>query len=170
MNSNDNSAMILIMWVFIFLCVNFLDLRYWIRPWSHVGCAGTHVCCCGPSRLWERIWATWSPGKVASQSIRVSVAYGYLQIWVCGPISLLCIFFSMGVFYHCPTSFTTMGFKLLTDQENFSWKIFSTPTVMVCATSDGSPPFYAIITLAIVPGQRTSAPTLRSMPLSSPRR
>jgi len=41
--------------------------------------------------------------------------------------------------------------------------IFSTPTVMVSATSDGSPPFYAIITLAIVPGQRTSAPAPRSI-------
>ena len=48
-----------------------------------------------------------------------------------GAKSGLCIFFSMGVFYHCPTSFTTMEFVLLADREKFFLKIFSIPTRMV---------------------------------------
>ena len=55
----------------------------------------------------------------------------------------------MGVFYHCPTSFTTMLIKCyatVTILKNF---FFLRPTVMVCATLDGVPPFYAVITPAI---------------------
>ena len=57
--------------------------------------------------------------------------------WSRGRVSVgvwpLCIFFSMGVFYHCPTSFTTMGFKLLTGRRIFFLKnLFMTDLPVKC--------------------------------------
>ncbi len=46
---------------------------------------------------------------------------------------------------------------------------FSIPTHMVCATLDGVPPFYTVITLATLGHPATLAYTLTSMPCPSPR-
>jgi hypothetical protein len=53
------------------------------------------------------------------------------QTWVYEGVFPLCIFLYMGVFYHCPTSFTTMLIKCYADQEIFFLKIFSIPTTTV---------------------------------------
>ena len=60
--------------------------------------------------------------------------------WSRGRVSVgvwpLCIFFSMGVFYHCPTSFTTIGLNLQADRpdEKFSVKCNLTTVITLTPT------------------------------------
>ena len=62
-----------------------------------------------------------------------------------GAKSGLCIFFSMGVFYHCPTSFTTIGLCCMpTAQKIF---FFSIPTATVSILLESLPRFSTVSTV-----------------------
>ena len=62
-----------------------------------------------------------------------------------GAKSGLCIFFSMGVFYHCPTSFTTIGLCCMpTAQKIF---FFSIPTATVSILLESLPRFSTLSTV-----------------------
>ncbi len=92
------------------------------------------------------------------------------RTWVCRPFLTLCIFPIPRVFYHCHTSFTTMLIMCYATTTNLKNFFFSTPTVMVWATPDGVPPFYAVYTLYHTAMPATTLPaTLTSMPCPSPR-
>ena len=53
--------------------------------------------------------------------------------------------------------------KCYATEEKVFQKIFSIPTAMVCATSDGVPPLSTVITLATLAHPATLAPTARSI-------
>jgi hypothetical protein len=56
----------------------------------------------------------------------------------------------MGVFYHCPTSFTTMGVKILADRPDDFKIFFSMPTTLVTTPDGVKCNLSRIITLAPV--------------------
>ena len=83
----------------------------------------------------------------------------------------LCVFSLPRVFYHCPTSFTTIDINLLAGRPDDFKIFFSIPTTTVChrtATSDGSPRFSTLSTLITVCHPATWCPMLATICSVSP--